>query len=91
MQQNRFRSLKETKRALFGPFLGTLKKGSFYPISVGSEKGSKLKFFDGLRICNDVDEMVLVGMELEVYLVGAELNSQACVGSFSSLGFGNQL
>ena len=35
VQQNCFRSLKETKRALFGPFLGTSKKGSFYPISVG--------------------------------------------------------
>ncbi len=63
MQQNCFRSLKETKRALFGPFLGTIKRGHFYPISVGSEKGSKLRFFDGLGIYNDADEMVLVDTE----------------------------
>ena len=63
MQQNRFRSLKETKRALFGPFLGTLKRGHFTPFRWGSEKGSKVEVFAGLRICNDVDEMVLVGAE----------------------------
>jgi hypothetical protein len=28
---NCFRSLKETKRPLFGPFWGTYKMGSFYP------------------------------------------------------------
>ena len=49
MQQNCFRSLKETKRALFGPFWGSLKRGHFTPISVGSEKGSKLKFLMVLR------------------------------------------
>ena len=49
MQQNCFRSLKETKRALFGSFLGTLKKGSFYPISVGSEIGSKVEVLMVLR------------------------------------------
>ena len=52
MQQNCFRSLKETKRALFGPFLGTSKKGSFYPISVGSEIGSK---FEGLMVLRSID------------------------------------
>ncbi len=49
---------KSPKRTLFGAQMGTSKKGSFYPISVGSEKGSKLRFFDGLRICVDADEMV---------------------------------
>ena len=49
---------KRLKEHFFGPFLGTLKKGSFYPISVGSEIGSKVEVFYGLRICNDVDEMV---------------------------------
>ncbi len=59
MQQNCFRSLKETKRALFGPFLGTLKKGVILPpFRWGSEKGSKLMFFDGLRICSEADVMV---------------------------------
>ena len=59
MQQNRFRSLKQTKRALFGPFLGTLKKGSFYPPPFGGlKKGLKLRFFDGLGICNDADEVI---------------------------------
>ena len=58
MQQNCFRSLKETKRALLGPFLGTLKRGHFTPFRWGSEKGSKLRFFDGLRICHDVYKMV---------------------------------
>ncbi len=51
MQQNRFRSLKETKRALFGPFLGTLKKGVILPhFGGGLKKGLKLRFFDGLSI-----------------------------------------
>ena len=58
MQQNCFRSLKETKRALFGPFLGTIKRGHFTPFRWGLKKGLKLRFFDGLRIYNDVDEMV---------------------------------
>ena len=58
MQQNRFRSLKETKRALFGPFLGTLKKGSFTPFRWGSEIGSKVEVFDGLRIGNDADAVI---------------------------------
>ncbi len=35
VQQNCFRSLKETKRPTFGPFWGTHKMGSFYPFSGG--------------------------------------------------------
>ena len=35
---------KSPKRSPFGAQMGgPLKKGSFYPISVGSEKGSKLR------------------------------------------------
>ncbi len=49
---------KRLKEHFLGHFWGPFKKGSFYPISVGSEKGSKLRFFDGLRICNDVYKMV---------------------------------
>jgi hypothetical protein len=63
VQQNCFRSLKETKRALFGPFLGTSKKGSFYPISVGSEKGSKIEVFDGFKIYRYQIRYGLVGTE----------------------------
>ena len=64
MQQNRFSGLKESKKEPFlGPKWGPLKRGHFTPFRWGSEKGSKLRFFGGLRICNDVDEMVLVGAE----------------------------
>jgi len=38
--------------------LGTLKRGHFTPFRWGLKKGLKLRFFDGLRIYNDVDEMV---------------------------------
>ena len=34
---------KSPKRIHFGAQMGTHKKGSFYPISVGSEKGSKVE------------------------------------------------
>ena len=50
MQQNCFRSLKETKRAPFWALLGTSKKGSFYPISVGSEKGSEVEVLRSYRL-----------------------------------------
>ena len=39
---------KRLKDPLFGPFWGTSKKGSFYPISVGSEIGSKVE----VLVCN---------------------------------------
>ena len=46
------------KGSLFWSPNGTLKKGSFYPILVGSEKGSKVEVFDGLGICNDADAVI---------------------------------
>ena len=50
---------KSPKRSPFGAQMGgPLKKGSFYPISVGSEKGSKVEALDGIRIYSDADEMV---------------------------------
>ena len=64
MQQNRFRSLKETKRALFGPFLGTSKKGSFLPpFRWGSEIGSKVEVLMVLRS---------IGIRFGYGLVGSE-------------------
>ena len=41
-----------------GPFWGPLKRGHFTPFRWGSEKGSKLRFFDGLGICNDANEVI---------------------------------
>ena len=59
MQQNRFSGLKESKKEpFFGVQMGPIKRGHFTPISVGSEKGSKVEVLDGLRICSDSDEMV---------------------------------
>ena len=59
MQQNCFRSLKETKRTTFWAlFWGPSKRGHLPPPFGGSEKGSKFRFFDGLGICNDADEVI---------------------------------
>ena len=64
MQQNCFRSLKETKRPTFWALFWGPLKGVILPhFGGGLKKGLKLRFFDGLRICNDVDEMVLVDAE----------------------------
>ncbi len=63
MQQDRFRSLKETKRALFGSFWGPLKRGHFTPFRWGLKKGSKLRFFDGLRSIDIRFGYGLVGAE----------------------------
>ena len=63
MQQNCFRSLKETKRTIFWALLGTHKKGSFYPISVGSEKGSKVEVLMVLRSIDIRFGYGLVGAE----------------------------
>ena len=63
MQQNYFRSLKETKRALFGPFWGPLKRGHFTPFRWGSEKGSKIEVFDGFKIYRYQIRYGLVGTE----------------------------
>ena len=63
MQQNRFSGLKESKKEPFGVQMGPLKRGHFTPPFRGSEKGSKVEVFAGLRIRNDVDEMVLVDAE----------------------------
>ena len=63
MQQNRSEVSKRLKEHFLGPFWGPLKRGHFTPFRWGSEKGSKLRFFDGLGIYNDADEMVLVDTE----------------------------
>ena len=36
---------KRLKEHFLGPFWGPLKRGHFYPISVGSEIGSKVEVF----------------------------------------------
>ena len=56
MQQNCFSGLKESKKEpFFGVQMGPIKWGHFTPpFREGSEIGSKLMFFDGLRICSVV-------------------------------------
>ena len=59
MQQNCFSGLKESKKEpFFGVQMGPLKRGHFTPFRWGLKKGLKLRFFDGLGICSDADEMV---------------------------------
>ena len=64
MQQNRFRSLKETKRPTFWALLGILKKGHFTPpFFGGSERGSKVEVLMVLRSIDIRFGYGLVGAE----------------------------
>ena len=57
MQQNRFSGLKESKKEpFFGVQMGPINGVILPPFRWGSEKGSKVEVFDGLRIYSGADE-----------------------------------